>query len=350
MWTTVPRSLRSLGSATQRMRNAWDRRARSDARRFIETGQSASEHSFWDSGRRDLDDLVLRGLTLEPSAAVLEIGCGIGRLLKPLSERVARALGVDISGEMIRLGRGALADRPNVRLERTDGDLSAAEDGSLDLVYSYIVFQHVPARTAVSRYFAEAARVLKPGGVFRFQLDGRHGRWYPFPDTWHGVRFAAGALKREMAALGFEVVDLTGEGTQYMWVTARRTGNGGHDDTRAVRVARRRWDADALDRLLSRLGRSPSAERDRVESGAVSLKALSGEWLERHEFGRPADFVAAAYRTVLGREPDSDGLSFYAGRVEDGLPREEMLDCLLASAELDRTLRPVVSMPSSDGP
>ncbi|HKD18165.1 MAG TPA: methyltransferase domain-containing protein [Thermoanaerobaculia bacterium] len=331
------------------MRNAWDRRARRDARRFIECGHSGSEDAFWSSGRRDLDDLVLQGLMVEPSAAVLEIGCGIGRLLKPLSERVAQAIGVDISGEMIRLGREALSDRPNVRLERTEGDLTAVTDGSVDLVYSHIVFQHVPTRAAISRYFAEAARVLKPGGVFRFQLDGRRGRWYPFPDTWHGVRYAAGALRREIAAVGFEVVDLTGEGTQYMWVTARRSGNGG-SETRAVRVERRRWDADALDRLLVRLGRSPSADRGRVESGSVSLKALSGDWLEEHDSGSPVDFVSAAYRAVLGREPDANGLAFYAGQIEGGLPREHMLDCLLASAELDRALRPAVSMPSSDRP
>ena len=349
MWTTLPRSLRSLGSSTRRMRTAWDRRARQDARRFIECGRSGSEDDFWSSGRRDLDDLILRGLEVEPSAAVLEIGCGIGRLLKPLSERVAAATGVDISGEMIRRGREALADRPNVRFERTDGDLSAAGDGSLDLVYSHIVFQHVPARAAISRYFAEAARVLKPGGLFRFQIDGRRGRWYPFPDTWHGVRYAAGALRREIAAAGFEVVDLTGEGTQYMWVTARRSGNGGLE-TCAVRVDRRRWDVDALERLLARLGRSPSADRGRVESGAVSLKALSGEWLEGHGAVSPSEFVAAAYRAVLGREPDPDGLAFYAGQIEGGLPREEMLDCLLASAELDRMLRPAVSTPSSDAP
>ena len=349
MWTTLPRSLRSLGSTADRMRNAWDRRARRDARRFIECGRSGSEDSFWSSGRRDLDDLVLRGVSLDPSAAVLEIGCGIGRLLKPLSERVAQATGVDISGEMIRLGREALADRPNVRLERTGGDLSVVADQSLDLVFSHIVFQHVPSRAAISRYFAEAARVLKPGGVFRFQVDGRRGRWYPFPDTWHGVRYAAGALRLEIAAVGFEVVDLTGDGTQYMWVTARRSGNG-DPESRAVRVEHRRWDVDALDRLLSRLGRSPSAERGRVESGTVTLKALSGDWLERHDSGTAAEYVAAAYRAILGRDPDAEGLEFYAGQIEGGLPREEMLDCLLASPELDRTLRPAVSTPSSDRP
>jgi SAM-dependent methyltransferase len=349
MWTTLPRSLRSLRSSTDRMRNAWDRRARKNARRFIECGHSGSDDDFWSSGRRDLDDLVLKGLTLDPSAAALEIGCGIGRLLRPLSERIAQATGVDISGEMIRIGRAALADRPNVRLERTDGDLSGVADHSLDLVYSHIVFQHVPARAAISRYFAEAARVLRPGGVFRFQVDGRRGRWYPFPDTWHGVRYAAGALRQEIGAVGFEIVDLTGEGTQYMWVTARRSGDGG-SETRAVQVERRRWDVDALDRLLSRLGRSPSAERGRVESGAVTLKALSGDWLERHDSGSPAEFVAAAYRTVLGRDPDAEGLAFYAGQIEGGLPREEMLDCLLASPELDRTLRPTVSTGSSARP
>ena len=87
-----PRSLRSLGSSTRRMRTAWDRRARQDARHFIECGRAGSEAGFWSSGRRDLEDLVLRGLQVS-----LGRGAGdrvrIGRLLKPLSERSLRRPG-----------------------------------------------------------------------------------------------------------------------------------------------------------------------------------------------------------------------------------------------------------------
>ena len=94
----------------------------------------------------------------------------MGRLLRPLSFAVARAIGVDISPEMIARAREALADRDNVALAVTDGRLPGVGDATLDFVTSFIVFQHVPSRAVVYRYLREAARVLKGGGVLRFQV------------------------------------------------------------------------------------------------------------------------------------------------------------------------------------
>ena len=344
-------SLRGLFSPARRMRADWDLRARENAAYYIDCGHSGSEGEFWSSGRRDLEDLVLHGVEIDPSARALEIGCGMGRLLRPLSERVASATGVDISGEMIRRAAEALADRPNVRLAPTDGDLPGIPDGSLDFVYSHIVFQHVPSRAAVSRYFAEAARVLKAGGVFRFQVDGRRPRLLRIAGTWGGVRYRARDLRRELDAVGFDVLDLTGEGTQYLWVTARRRGDGHRQETGAVRAPVRVWNREALDDLLRRLGRDPASERDRVEAGAVTLRKLAGGLIARHGSDPPREFVAASYRAVLGREPDPEGLAFYAGQIESGASRGYVLDCLLASAELDSKLRPHAgSMRSSREP
>jgi SAM-dependent methyltransferase len=344
-------SLGSLFSPARRMREDWDLRARENARYYIECGHAGSDEDFWSSGRRDLDDLILRGLEVDRSAAVLEIGCGIGRVLKPFSERVASATGVDISGEMVRRGTAALAGRPNVRLARTDGDLPDVPDASLDLVYSHIVFQHVPSRAAVSKYFREAARVLKGAGVFRFQVDGRRPPRFRPPNTWRGVRYEAAELRRELDAVGFDVVETTGEGTHYLWVTARRRPGAGRPETSAVHVESRSWDREALDGLLRRIGRDPSLDGPRVEAGSVSLRELSRGLLARHRFRGARDFVAGAYRALLGREPDAGGLDFYASQIERGGRRADVLDCLLSSAELDRTLRPLaVSTRASGSP
>ena len=93
--------------------------------------------------------------------------------LKPLSTRVRRAVGVDLSDEMIRRGREYCADRPNVELLRTEGTLEDLGDGEFDFVFSHIVFQHLPRKAYADRYLREAARVLKPGGILRVQVDGR---------------------------------------------------------------------------------------------------------------------------------------------------------------------------------
>src|SRR6185436_15597092 len=79
---------RSLASRLLRrkssMREDWDLRAREDARFYICT-EAPSEDGFANSGEIDLDGKILDGLRLAPQWRVLEIGCGMGRLLRPLS-------------------------------------------------------------------------------------------------------------------------------------------------------------------------------------------------------------------------------------------------------------------------
>ncbi len=328
-------SLAALFSARRRMRADWDLRARRDARFYIDCGHGGgAEEAFWRSGAEDLENYVLRDIAVDPSSAALEIGCGIGRLLRPLAGRVATAIGVDISGEMIDRARAALADLSNVRLARTDGDLPGVPDASLDLVYSHIVFQHVPTKKAVSAYFSEAARALKGSGLFRFQVDGRPDA-LRLHDTWNGVRYTGAGLRRELDAAAFEVPDLTGEGTQYMWITAVRRSEAGRPETSAARFRPRVWNARALDALLGRLGGGPAATRDRITSGAVTLRAATDPFIERHRLDPPRDYVTAAYRALLDREPDEGGLAFYASEIEQGIDRTNVIDCLLASAEFD---------------
>ena len=54
----------------------------------------------------------------------------------------------------------------------TDDDLRQFATDSFDLVYSWIVLQHLPPRIA-TRYISEFARVIRPGGLACFQLPSR---------------------------------------------------------------------------------------------------------------------------------------------------------------------------------
>ncbi len=210
------------------MRSDWERRARENAPFYICTTAAESAEAFAASGEKDLAEQVVDGLSVSPDWAVLEIGCGIGRLLKPLSRRVARAIGVDVSEEMIRRGREYCADRDNVELHRSDGALDFLRDGELDFVYSHIVFQHLPRKSYVERYFREAARVLKPGGLLRVQVDGRSRQFFRrwVADSWSGVVFSARELGRRLERAGFRVTEIRGAGTQYLRATAVRQGPG----------------------------------------------------------------------------------------------------------------------------
>ncbi len=204
------------------MRSDWERRARENAHFYICTTAAESAEAFAASGEKDLAEQVIDGLAVRPDWKVLEIGCGIGRLLKPLSKRVARAVGVDLSEEMIRRGREYCAECPNVELRRTDGSLEFVPAAELDFVYSHIVFQHVPRKAYIERYFREAARVLKPGGLLRIQVDGRSRQFFRrwVADSWSGVVFSARDLTRRLERAGFRVREIRGEGTQYLRATA----------------------------------------------------------------------------------------------------------------------------------
>ncbi len=206
------------------MRKDWEIRARENAPFYICTTAAESPEAFAASGEKDLAEQVLDGLPVARDWRVLEIGCGIGRLAKPLSARVGRVVGVDLSEEMIRRGREYCADRPNVELHRTDGSLAFLEAGSFDFVFSHIVFQHVPRKAYVERYLRDAHRLLKPGGILRVQVDGRSRQFFRrwVADSWSGVVFSERDLKRRLERVGLRVTEVRGAGTQYLRATAEK--------------------------------------------------------------------------------------------------------------------------------
>lgn len=90
---------------------------------------------------------------------VLEIGCGIGRLLAPLSKKYpsCQFYGLDISDEMIKKA----IKRKNIKYQEYDSEL--------DLVYSMLVFQHIDTETKQEK-LDFAYKNLKKGGVFLMQF------------------------------------------------------------------------------------------------------------------------------------------------------------------------------------
>ena len=212
----------------ERMRADWNERASEDANYYVAFGaREQNEAEFFATG-----DPVMRLLTAELKrfpgrGAALEIGCGPGRLMRPMSRHFGEIHGVDVSDRMIRLARERLRDTPNAHPHHgTGSDLSQFADATFDFVYSYAVFQHIPSRDVVFSYLREAWRVLKPGGVLRCQLNGlpAHARQY---DTWSGVRIAPDEVREFARERGFQLLALEDIWTQYMWITCRKRGTDG---------------------------------------------------------------------------------------------------------------------------
>ncbi len=207
----------------ERMRSDWNQRAGEDAYYYVAFGRREQDDEEFFATASDL----IKGLELDlkrlPARdAALEIGCGPGRLMRPLSRHFREIHGVDVSDEMIRLARERLKDTPNACPHHgTGSDLAIFPDGKFDFVYSYAVFQHIPSKDVVFHYLREARRVLKTGGILRCQLNGLppQARQY---DTWSGVRITAGEIAAFARENDFQLLALEQVQTQYMWITCRK--------------------------------------------------------------------------------------------------------------------------------
>ena len=99
----------------------------------------------------------------------LEVGCGIGRLMVPLSSRVRSVVGTDVSSGMISAAMRRLEMFLNTSVKLTTGqNLSEFGSGSMDFVYSVDTFPYLvlSGHELVDRHIKEIRRVLRPGGNF----------------------------------------------------------------------------------------------------------------------------------------------------------------------------------------
>jgi ArsR family transcriptional regulator len=183
------------------LRLAADRRVA--ARLAAERARTASE-AFRRDGM-DWDEMRALGL---PAAAIeqalldalpprldalLDIGTGTGRLLELVAPRATRVLGVDMSRDMLALARARLAERglaDRAVVRQADMYRLPFADAAFDAVALQMVLHYAEDPAAA---LAEAARVLRPGGLLLIADLAPHGeaallekhahRWPGFDDA-----------------------------------------------------------------------------------------------------------------------------------------------------------------------
>lgn len=229
------------------MERFWDAKAREDAFYFVDSRlryRAPDEGAFWAGGEQALHAL-LEGLHAElpPNAVVLDLGCGLGRLTRPLAGGAERVIALDISSEMLAQARQLNQDLNNVEWVHGDGrSLRPIPDGSVDVCISHVVFRHIPDPEITLGYIREMGRVLKAGGFAAFELSNdpavhqRHhvamrsrlaalaGRGPRGTDdqAWLGAHVELEAIRSVASEVGMEVERTAGEGTEYCGVLLRR--------------------------------------------------------------------------------------------------------------------------------
>ena len=179
---------------------------------------------FLESGRANVRDQILTDMQnicqgRDPKQMrVLEIGCGAGRLLPALAQVFGEVHGVDVSGEMVNLAREICGSTPNAFVYRNNGmDLSVVGHLTFDFAFSFLVFQHIPSKTLIQNYIRETHRLLRPGGLFKFQVTGCPGS-SPHNDTWFGVGISEQETVDMAERCGFEMRYQYGAGDEFYWL------------------------------------------------------------------------------------------------------------------------------------
>jgi SAM-dependent methyltransferase len=210
----------------QKMRDDWDQRARENARYYVATGtREWTDEEFFASGEKTVAEQILNDTENicqgKPPGAmrVLEIGCGAGRVTRALAGVFGEVHAVDVSGEMVRQAALALQDRPNAFVYQNNGkDLAVVPSREFDFAFSSIVFQHIPSREVIENYVREVNRLLRPGALFKFQVQGDTSVKSNPDDTWLGVPFSERQASEMAYRCGFEPRYRHGAGEQYFWL------------------------------------------------------------------------------------------------------------------------------------
>ncbi|HTE30093.1 MAG TPA: class I SAM-dependent methyltransferase [Chryseolinea sp.] len=110
---------------------------------------------------------VARRIDPAPVSIVLEIAAGTGRVTRHIRERIpppVKLIASDISEDMLALAKEKLSHL-DIDWQNIDAQQLPFSDNSIDLVVCCFGYMFVPDRP---KAFAEAYRVLKPGGHFLF--------------------------------------------------------------------------------------------------------------------------------------------------------------------------------------
>jgi SAM-dependent methyltransferase len=115
--------------------------------------------------------LEKNGIGIEAFDAILDFGCGCGRVLRQIRQRTsAKLFGCDYNAKLVGWCRQNLSFATFTQ-NRLQGNLEYP-DRSFDFIYAWSVFTHLTEHQSIF-WIDELRRVLRPGGYLYFTTHGR---------------------------------------------------------------------------------------------------------------------------------------------------------------------------------
>src|SRR3990172_6717282 len=145
-----------------KLKSDWDIAAQTQYfRDYIAQGFS-DEEAFRSSGENNTkwirDFLNLYGVDWKDKR-VAELGCGAGRMTEFIAKDAKHVQAIDISAEMLKRLHQRLGHQRNIETLCIIRDYSVISDLSVDLIMSFLVFQHTP-EDMVERLIQDGRRIL----------------------------------------------------------------------------------------------------------------------------------------------------------------------------------------------
>jgi 2-polyprenyl-3-methyl-5-hydroxy-6-metoxy-1,4-benzoquinol methylase len=154
---------------------------------------------------------------------VVDVGCSWGRWSVAAARAGFFPIGLDVHIDALAAAK-RVSRQLGVETSQVCGDVEVLpfRSGSVDVVFSYSVLQHID-RLKVMRFFGEVARVLKPGGVCLVQLPNAYGLYSIVRQAKRGFRDAAagtfemrywtrGGIRRAIEKAGLRDLRLRADG------------------------------------------------------------------------------------------------------------------------------------------
>lgn len=149
----------TLAGASSKYTEHWLAGNEATARSMILEGTD----SFFEGSGRAMAEGRLAAL-LAPDSTAVDLGCGIGRIGLYVAPLCRTLWAVDASPTMLTMAQERLSGFTNVRYARClDTRVPDIADGSVDVVYSILVLQHLEKEDAFL-LMRDVVRMLAPGG------------------------------------------------------------------------------------------------------------------------------------------------------------------------------------------
>ncbi len=172
---------------------------------YYERMRELEKKSWWNAGMRDKAGLLLERAALPRTGVLLDAGCGSGQTISWFLENHPNwvASGVDVAFDGLPYARSR-----RLSVQRASVLAMPVRDGTIDLVISLDVLQHLPLGDGDAIALAEMARVLRPSGTLLVRVNAQSFPRVKDDPEFSFRKYDPATLRGRLESAGFRVLIL----------------------------------------------------------------------------------------------------------------------------------------------